>query len=211
MSESPPDKILRAYSSPYRSYRLKTKLYLPFKGEWFVVWGGRKLRDNAHAITPDQRYAYDFVQLRQNHSHSEHPRTNAAYHCWNAPLYAPAHGRVVGLCDTIPDNEPGQCNRSDPLGNHLVLQLQDDEYAFCAHLRHKSLKVKLGAELEQGALFGHCGNSGNSTEPHLHFHVQSTAHFRKAYGLPAPFHQLKMNGRNYTSLIPRRGSFISPQ
>jgi murein DD-endopeptidase MepM/ murein hydrolase activator NlpD len=57
------------------------------------------------------------------------------------------------------------------LGNHVVLDLGDGVYAVLAHLRHGSLRVAKGQRVRAGQQVAECGNSGNSTEPHLHFQL----------------------------------------
>ena len=70
------------------------------------------------------------------------------------------------------------------LGNHLVLRLADGTHVVLAHLRRHSIRVPVGAEVSTGDELAECGNSGNSTEPHLHLQRQDTADPRSALGLP---------------------------
>ncbi|MGH7448112.1 MAG: M23 family metallopeptidase, partial [Longimicrobiales bacterium] len=55
-------------------------------------------------------------------------------------------------------------------GNSVVIDL-GGRYAFYAHLIPGSLRVSVGDRVRRGQVIGRVGNSGNSTEPHLHFHV----------------------------------------
>ena len=59
-----------------------------------------------------------------------------------------------------------------PAGNHVVLDLGNGEYALLAHLQRGSVRVEAGDRVRAGDVLGLTGNSGNSSEPHLHFHVQ---------------------------------------
>ena len=54
----------------YLDYETKTLLALPFRGEWFVFWGGRTQQQNYHVVAPDQRFAYDIVILREGETHA---------------------------------------------------------------------------------------------------------------------------------------------
>ena len=70
----PPDA-----ESPYAGYRTQTDLRLPFRGAWFVFWGGRSVEQNYHAATWDQRYAYDFLMQRGGRTHAGAGRRNEDY------------------------------------------------------------------------------------------------------------------------------------
>ncbi|WP_371677500.1 M23 family metallopeptidase [Streptomyces sp. NBC_01276] len=70
------------------------------------------------------------------------------------------------------------------LGNHLVLDLGDGRHALYAHLRRGSLAVRPGERVRAGQLLARCGNSGNSTEPHVHFQLMDGPDPDTARGLP---------------------------
>ncbi len=59
------------------------------------------------------------------------------------------------------------------VGNHLILDLGNGTYAVYAHLRRGSLTVRAGDRVTAGQRLARCGNSGNSTEPHVHFHLMN--------------------------------------
>jgi murein DD-endopeptidase MepM/ murein hydrolase activator NlpD len=69
-------------------------------------------------------------------------------------------------------------------GNHIVLDLGGGRYAFYAHFQPGSLKVKVGDRVTRGQVIGLVGNSGNSTEPHLHFHISDGVSPLGSEGLP---------------------------
>ena len=68
-------------------------------------------------------------------------------------------------------------------------------YAFYAHLQPGSLKVKLGDKVRRGQVVGLVGNSGNSTEPHLHFHVSDANSPLGCEGLPYALDAFEVQGR----------------
>ncbi|WP_185032662.1 M23 family metallopeptidase [Streptomyces candidus] len=70
------------------------------------------------------------------------------------------------------------------VGNHVVLDLGGGTYALYAHLRRGSLTVRTGDRVEEGRPLALCGNSGNSTEPHLHFQLMDDSDLDVARGLP---------------------------
>ncbi|SEG64910.1 Peptidase family M23 [Thermomonospora echinospora] len=73
------------------------------------------------------------------------------------------------------------------LGNHLILDLGDGVYAALAHLRRGSLRVRPGQRVRAGEQVAECGNSGNSSEPHLHFQLMDGPRPMVAAGLPFAF------------------------
>ncbi|MFI2259870.1 peptidoglycan DD-metalloendopeptidase family protein [Streptomyces tubercidicus] len=70
------------------------------------------------------------------------------------------------------------------IGNHVVLDLGDGVYALYAHVRRGSLTVRTGDRVRTGETVGQCGDSGNSSEPHVHFQLMDAADPVVAHGLP---------------------------
>lgn len=120
---------------------------------------------------------------------------------FGAPLYAVADATVVRAIDRRRDHMsrnsvPGllwllvegvvrMLGGTGPiLGNHLVLDLGDGVHALYAHLRRGSLAVRGGERVSAGQLLARCGNSGNSTEPHLHFQLMDGPDPEAAHGVP---------------------------
>jgi len=204
-SVRPPE---RAMASQYLEYETKTPLHLPFRGAWFTVWGGRVLRENRHAITRDQRFAYDFVMVAPEGKPTGDGKKNETYTCYGQPVLAPGPGTVVARADSVPDNVPGTMNSQQPLGNFVVLDHGNSEYSFLAHLQPGSLAVRMGQKVKAGDLLGRCGNSGNSSEPHLHYHLQNTPTPLHGDGLPAQFLDYTANGTPVPRGEPRQGQMI---
>lgn len=197
--------------SRFLDYRTRAALRLPFGGEWFVFWGGRSTLDNYHAAHPDQRFAYDLAVARGGATHSGDPSRNESYYCFNEPVLAPAEGTVAAALDGIADNRPGQTNARQAPGNHVVIDHGGGEFSFLAHLRDGSVAVRAGSTVRAGELVGRCGNSGNSTEPHLHYHLQNNAVFNGGEGLPAQFLDYVANGEAVERGEPVRGQRIRPR
>ncbi|GAB3256983.1 M23 family metallopeptidase [Chitinimonas naiadis] len=171
--------------SPYKDYQTKATLRLPFEGEWLVVWGGRTQEQNYHIVARDQRYAYDLLKTADGKTHKGDGKQLSDYYCWNQKILAPAKGTVVEVIDGLPDQAIGTTNAQAPAGNHVMLDLGQGEYALLAHLQQGSVKVKLGDKVTSGEELGRCGNSGNTSEPHLHFHLQDKPKFGEGDGMPA--------------------------
>ncbi len=189
----------------YADYQTKTNLRLPFDGEWTVFWGGRTKEQNYHVIAADQRFAYDFVITRDGVSHHDDAKLNPNYYCWNAPIYAPAAGIVTESVDGIADNVPGEMNPAHAAGNHIVIDHGNGEYSVLAHFRNGTVVPKVGDRVTRGMLIGRCGNSGNSSEPHLHYHLQNGPKFGTgAEGLPAQFVDYIADGKRVARGEPVR-------
>lgn len=180
---SPPE----AAPSHFLDYQTRATLRLPFEGEWWVVWGGRDVAQNYHAVYPDQRFAYDLLVVVDDATHVGDGTSNEDYHCFGLEILAPAAGVVVVAEDGVPDNAPGVMNPDQILGNYVVIDHGEDEYSFLSHLQEGSLTVVVGDEVAEGTVIGRCGNSGNSTEPHLHYHLQNTPEPLEGEGLPSQF------------------------
>jgi murein DD-endopeptidase MepM/ murein hydrolase activator NlpD len=171
----------------YLDYQTQTTLSLPFAGEWYVYWGGRAIAQNYHARARDQRFAYDFMILRDGRSHSGTGRHNEDYFCFGQSIHAPGPGTVVAMDNGEPDRTPGEMPIENPLGNHVIIDHGCGEFSFLAHLRQGSVAVRLGDQVFVGQSIAECGNSGHSSEPHLHYHLQTTGIVFRGDGLPAQF------------------------
>jgi murein DD-endopeptidase MepM/ murein hydrolase activator NlpD len=125
-----------------------------------------------------QRFAIDYVKIGDDfRTHTGDSLKNENYYAYGNDALAVADGIVVATKDGIPQNVPGATSRAVPItletvgGNHVVIDLGNGRYAFYAHLQPGSLTVRVGDRVKRGQVVGLVGNSGNSTEPHLHFHV----------------------------------------
>lgn len=184
----------REYPSPYLDYQARTRFELPFKGEWLVFWGGRTLGENYHAASRAQRFAHDFVVVRDGKTHPDTARALTSYYCYGQPILAPAPGVVVVAIDSLPDQPIGSRDTSHPGGNHVVIDHGNHEFSLLAHMQPHSLRVKVGTHVKRGQLLGLAGNSGNTSEPHLHVHLMNGPDMANADGLPMPFSNYVIDG-----------------
>lgn len=91
---------------------------------------------------------------------------------WGAVVTAPAAGIVERIRNNVPDNPIGACNYAEKWGNHVVVRLDAGGWVLLAHLQQGTVAVAPGARVETGSYLGRVGNSGRSTVPHLHLHLQ---------------------------------------
>jgi hypothetical protein len=96
----------------------------------------------------------------------------AAYAIFGTPLVAPCAGRVVAAEGGLPDMPVPRMDAARKPGNHVILDC-GGVHVVLAHLRQGSLAVTAGDVVETGAPLGEMGNSGDSSQPHLHIHAQT--------------------------------------
>ncbi|MER1998373.1 MAG: M23 family metallopeptidase [Lysinibacillus sp.] len=181
------------YMKPYVQFVADNKNYtknmfrMPILDEWYVVWGGANEFQNYHYPYENQRYAYDLVKQKDFQSYDTHQHLYTSYYAYNEQVVAPCSGTIVSVVNDVVDNEIGQTNEEQPAGNYVVIEHAFDEYSFLAHFKQGSILVKSGDHVYAGQPLGRCGNSGNSTEPHIHFHVMDGPNFETAKSIRIRF------------------------
>jgi hypothetical protein len=151
-------------------------------GAFYVVNGGYSILINPHMKTLEreslgeyraQSYALDIVRLDRFGRRADGiwPKQLERYHIFREPVYAPCAGKVARTEYRLPDLTPPQQDRQHPAGNFVLLECGEFD-VLLAHLMQSSLTVKPGERVQTGQLMGRVGNSGLSTEPHLHLHAQ---------------------------------------
>jgi hypothetical protein len=147
-----------------------------------------------------ERFAIDYVQLQPNGMVTTgDPTKLESYPYFGTGIHAVADGPVVAVMDGLPEQVPTKTPTGLRLeeygGNHIVQDIGDGNYAFYAHLKTGSLKVKVGDQLTTGQAIAALGNSGNTDAPHLHFHVMSTPDPLRSNGLPFLIDSFKLDNR----------------
>lgn len=199
---------------PKNTSRNQTKLILPFKGEWFVVWGGDTPEQNQHQDAPNQRFAFDILKTdTEGKTHKGNGSKNEDYYAFGQEIIAPADGVVTYVVDGVHNNQPGEMNRMFVPGNLVIIKHADNEYSLFAHFKQNSIRVKVGDKVKRGQVIGLCGNSGNSSEPHLHFQVQNTPFFEDEGSMKVFFEKVtvKRDGKieTKTDYSPVKGDIVS--
>jgi murein DD-endopeptidase MepM/ murein hydrolase activator NlpD len=171
----------------------------PLRGsDWLAANGPNNRSIHRRAMIPitghlaiAQRFAIDWVQLKTaDATFTGDAKDNKNYAAYGADVLAVADATVAAAKDGIPENVPGPNSRAVPItletvaGNHIILDLGGGNYCMYAHLQPGSLKVKVGDKVKRGQVLGLLGNTGNSTEPHLHFQVMDGPSPLGAEGLP---------------------------
>jgi hypothetical protein len=154
-------------------------------GRYIVANGGANLTVSSHAETLDlriarhrlwrgQSYGVDIVALNiaGRSASGLIPTDPRDYAIYGRPVLAPCAGLIVVALGTVQDS-PMPLNSEVPsAGNHVLLRCRDADIVL-AHFRPGSLRVSAGTVVMSGEVIAEVGNSGSSTEPHLHIHAQS--------------------------------------
>lgn len=183
--------------------RNKTRLALPVKEEWTVVWGGDTKALNYHVENEAQKNALDIVITNTiGTTFKTNGKTNKDYYAFGKPLFAPCEGEIVLVVDGIKDNIPGTLNAVYAPGNTVIIKTVNNEFLVFAHFKQHTIVVKEGQKVKQGQYLGQCGNSGNSSEPHVHFHIQNAEDLNTASGVKCYFENILVNGHYKNEYSP---------
>ncbi|MDX3001776.1 M23 family metallopeptidase [Kribbella solani] len=193
------------------------EILLPFAGRWSVRNSPARQVPSHGTNLFGSSYAIDFVGVDEHHrtAGSSSWRTMFAteppelFFAFGVPVLAPGDGTVVAIHDGELDHEArrsrlalvpymlGQAGRlADGVpglaGNHVVIALRDSgAYATLCHLRRGSLRVVVGQQVTAGEHVANCGNSGNSTQPHVHIQLTNTSDLEAAKGVPMVFRRFR--------------------
>jgi hypothetical protein len=183
----------------------------PLKGPRWVVFNGCCGLSGAHrgagqsvngGMYFGQRFAIDWLRLDEGGRLVRgDPADVHSYADYDADVLAVADGTVVTMQDTLDDQPPGKLPDVNTMtlanvdGNQVVLDLGGGVYAFYAHLRKKSIPVTVGQHVKRGQLLGKLGNSGNTTAPHLHFHLMEGVSVLGSNGIPYVIDNFALAGK----------------
>ena len=217
-------------------------LALPFTGRW-LVQNSPARRVPSHGVDLfGQRYAIDFVGVDEQ-GRTAPVRDWRTLVATEAPERFVAFGRAIGspvdgVVVAAHDGEPDHAARRSPLalipyalgqagrvragvgavaGNHVIIADRvSGAYVALVHLRRGSLGVRTGTAVTTGDRVGDCGNSGNSTQPHVHVQAMDSMDLAVAVGLPLAFRGYRQAPRgpgvvvDMTIGVPEDGAIIEP-
>ena len=186
----------------------------PLEGTWYV--GAGPSIHSHHRTVVAQEYALDLIQLgADGHTHRGEGTKRSEFLDYGARVLAAAPGKVVvAVSDQeetdgdlrkpgegaeeymtrVKTTQMGRLARGTNaiIGNHVVIAHEGGEHSVYAHLQPGSLKVKVGDTVKAGDVLGLVGTSGNSTEPHLHFHVCDSPDPLLCAGIPIRFEGIEV-------------------
>lgn len=161
------------------SYPLEDGLYI-------VGHGGSNPIINYHNVSESQTYALDILKLNVIgiRAWGMYPKQLERYAIYEDNLYSPCDGKVLKVDKGYQDMIPPQRGDGHPAGNHVIIECRNAEVTL-AHMKENSIVVDSLDAVKVGDLLGKVGNSGNTSEPHLHIHAE-----KDGKGIP-----IKFNGR----------------
>jgi murein DD-endopeptidase MepM/ murein hydrolase activator NlpD len=201
-------------SIPIVAGESKTAFRLPLDGTWYV--GAGPTIHSHHRTVVAQEFAFDLVKVNaEGRTFRDAGGTRGAYLAYGARVLAAADGRVTSAVDgeeetdddlrrqgealdaymnRVKQAQMGRLGRgtNGVIGNHVVIEHSPREYSVYAHLKPGSVRVKAGDSVRMGDAIALVGTSGNSTEPHLHFHVCDSGEPLLCAGIPVRFVNLEV-------------------
>jgi Peptidase family M23 len=209
---SPPDQaVAQTYTiAPIAVETDVTVLGPPLEGKGWTAMNGCCQAGGVHRGTGlpvngqihyAQRFAIDWLQLNSDSRFSRGDEKDVkSYAYYGAKVIAVADGVVVATLSTLDDQVPGQLPDPKTMtmenvdGNHVVMDLGHNKYAFYAHLQKGSVLVKKGDHVKRGQVLALLGNTGNTSAPHLHFHLMDGPSVLGSSGLPYVFDSFVVAG-----------------
>lgn len=161
---------------------------VPVSGAWRWDNGPAEGTYHTHDRYPEQRYAYDLLVEEAGATYAGDPGDNASYHCFGKPISAAHDGVVVFVDDTVLDNlgnAPNPMNDPPTKNGQVIVKHDDGRYSLYVHVKQGSAIVKVGDAVKAGAALAQVGNSGFTTEPHLHFEIIEIDASGRAHAVPA--------------------------
>lgn len=180
----------------------------PVRGTWIITDIYKSV--DSHRWCRNSEFAFDAGMLREDlqlFPDEQDRQDNAAFRCYGEYVYAPADGVVLETEEHFPEFTSAQKETICPEewdkleaqygpdarinGNYVSILHAGNEVSTVCHLIPGSVTVKPGQRVKQGDRIGRVGTSGNSTCPHLHFHLSEYPGKGKAVclgrGLPCHF------------------------
>jgi murein DD-endopeptidase MepM/ murein hydrolase activator NlpD len=188
-------------------YKSKNQYNFPLKGTW-SAFGAPSLNSH-HRWVGIQEFSYDFIKMDKNgDSHKRGGSKFKQYYAYGEDVLSVGDGKVVSVINTIEEsdvllqsedtdehwmrvkslqNELMQKGFGYILGNHVIIEHANGEYSYYMHLKKNSIPVQVGDAIIRGQEIGELGQSGMSSEPHLHFQLSDSPDILKSRSLPIVF------------------------
>ena len=149
-------------------------------------------------IETAETFAIDWAKVKNDRLFDGDGKRVEQYYGFGEDVLAVADGTVVYIHDGMPDETPTVLmvpkSKSDYGGNNVILKLAPNVFAWYAHLRQDSLRVKVGDAVKAGAPIAKLGNTGPSLGPHLHFGLLDKPDPIAGRSLPFVFDSFTLDG-----------------
>lgn len=145
------------------------------------------------------RYAIDFMQIESTGKYVIGDENVVAnFLGYDANVLAVADGVVASVKSDFSESATLSGHpdyfAEDATGNYISLKIGNQQFAFYEHLKPKSIRVKPGQQVKKGEVIAALGFTGQSTGPHLHFHVADADSPLGAEGIPFVFESFHWHG-----------------
>jgi murein DD-endopeptidase MepM/ murein hydrolase activator NlpD len=196
-------------SIPIKSEFAQNKYIFPLRGVWYAGYGASL--HTGHRWAVPEEFALDIAKIGESGlSHKGDGTRFDDYYAYGADVLAAADGRVTSAANDQQE-DPSAMQRPNETqeayfarlqkeqaerlakgltaitGNYVMIDHGKNEYSLYAHLKPGSVRVHVGDQVKAGDMIGKLGSSGNSTEPHLHFHVCDKPDPLMCAGIPVNF------------------------
>ena len=183
----------------------------PFKRDVTVGSGGDNIRTNrSHLIWASERWAYDLMA----EPYDTGSKRLQDFGIYGLDVYSPVAGTVIAAHDGEPDITPNTEEFTSLAGNYVYIRVKVDDadaYLLLAHLKNGSVKVAAGDSVAVGDHLAQIGNSGTSSEPHLHMHLQQQDPTKTLYPVFAEGLPLYFSDREGGRTLPSTGASLGHQ
>lgn len=146
-------------------------------GVYIAGHGGNSPALNYHNVNEAQQYALDILALNAAgvRALGVYPTDLDRYVAFGQDIYSPCAGEIIEIVDDLPDLQPPEMDSENLAGNHVVVRCAEQEVdVVLAHMMAGSVTATEGQIVKAGEALGRLGNSGNTSEPHLHIHAVRT-------------------------------------
>ena len=213
-SQANKEVLLTQKSLKVVDHRSPNQYILPVKGTWTNAAGPSLI--SHHRWGSIQEFAHDFIKVGHDQKTFANKGTQLEdFYAYGEAIFAVADGVVVAAMNTIAESSDNikRPNETDEaymkrmiphqnelmakgfeyvFGNHVIIQHANNECSSYFHLKTGSVTVKPGDKVQQGQLIGELGHSGNSTEPHLHFHLSNGPDIMHSRSIPIEFENISL-------------------
>jgi murein DD-endopeptidase MepM/ murein hydrolase activator NlpD len=205
----------------------------PLRGTWYIGASGNF--HSHHRWAAMEEFALDIIQFRErSKSYKTTGTSSQDYFAFGQDVIAVADGTIVEVVDKYADDdaklkkenetyeqydqriqsEQMQALAQDPYtvaGNYIVIRHNDSEYSMYAHLKSGSVKMKKGDVVKRGQVIASVGNTGSSTEPHLHFQLQNGSDPLRSRALPVRFRNVVVEMLGYKGRQLQSGWIVTAE
>jgi murein DD-endopeptidase MepM/ murein hydrolase activator NlpD len=227
-------QIVKAEGSiPISVFQSVVEYNFPLRGTWYI--GASGTFHSHHRWAAMEEFALDIVQLgNSSRTYKTKGLSSQDYFAFGQDVVAVADGTVVAVVDQYEDDDTKlkQENETyeqydqriqsfqmeglqkDPYsvaGNYIVIRHNDSEYSMYAHLKKGSVKIKKDDVVKHGQVIASVGNTGSSTEPHLHFQLQDGTDPLHSRALPVRFKNAEVEMLGYRDRNLQSGWIVTAQ